>query len=175
MNDQTLIIEAEKLYSVLKQMNQQIVFAESCTAGLIAATLARLPGVSEYLCGSAVVYQIETKTNWLSVSRDSIQQQGVVSKVVAEEMAIGVLQNTPQATIAASITGHLGPNAPVNLDGIVCIGIARRTAEGADIDVTSTQQKLTTTNENNLRLSRQHEAAALVMNQLRTCIEEVIS
>ena len=172
MNDQNLLKEAKKLYSILKRTNLQVVFAESCTAGLISATLARLPGVSEYLCGSAVVYQIETKTNWLAVSPSSIQQQGVVSKIVAEEMAIGLLEKTPQAIIAASITGHLGPDAPANLDGIVCIGIAQRNAKKAKFDVTSTEHELAATGENKLRLHRQIEAAALVMTQLRICIEK---
>jgi nicotinamide mononucleotide (NMN) deamidase PncC len=41
-------------------------------------------------------------------------------------MARKVLARTPEADIAASVTGHLGPNAPPALDGLVFIGIAIR-------------------------------------------------
>ena len=75
----------------LKAQNIRVVFAESCTAGLIAATLARVPGISNHLCGSAVVYRNETKTAWLSVSADDLADEtiGPVSEPVAESMGSG--------------------------------------------------------------------------------------
>ena len=69
--------------------------AESCTGGLAAATLARIPRVSEALCGSAVVYQVETKAQWLQVSRDLLDHPGPVSREVASAMATEVLLIPP--------------------------------------------------------------------------------
>ena len=97
----------------------QIVLAESCTAGLISGTLGRVAGISEFLAGSAVVYQIETKARWLGVDHQLLIDPGPVSRIVAEQMAEGVLRMTPHASISMSITGHLGPNAPPELDGVV--------------------------------------------------------
>jgi nicotinamide-nucleotide amidase len=123
-------LDAEKaaceLSKILDQKQIKIVFAESCTAGLVSAFLAQVPGISQWHCGSAVVYQIETKENWLEVDPGILIDPGPVSEIVAIKMAEGVLIKTPQADISASITGHLGPNAPEDQDGLVYIGISCR-------------------------------------------------
>lgn len=115
-----------EIVRLLRQRNQRLVLAESCTAGLIAATFSRLPGVSDVLAGSAVVYQPETKSTWLNVGVRMLADAGVVSREVAEAMANGVLAVTPHAAVALSITGHLGPGAPPELDGIAWCSIAQR-------------------------------------------------
>ncbi|MCP4783133.1 MAG: CinA family protein [Fuerstiella sp.] len=117
---------ATELVRKLIKTGQKIVFAESCTAGLLAATMGRIPGVSSVLAGSAVVYQEATKHKWLNISEDLLRDPGPVSEIVSELMAQGVLADTPHATIAASVTGHLGPDAPQNLDGIAWSTVAVR-------------------------------------------------
>ena len=112
-NQRQLNQQAKTLASVLKSRDLRIVFAESCTGGLVSAALTRVPGISDYHCGSAVVYRIDTKTRWLNVPSELLVKPGPVSNVVARHMAEGVLRHTPEADVAASITGHLGPNAPV--------------------------------------------------------------
>ena len=116
---------ATQLFLALERTGDVLVLAESCTAGLIAATLARIPGMSRRLAGSFVVYQIDSKVAWLGMSADTIQAHDVVSPEVAASMAIQALSRTPHATIAMSITGHLGPAAPTVLDGVAWLGIAR--------------------------------------------------
>jgi PncC family amidohydrolase len=116
---------ATQLFQTLEQSGDVLVLAESCTAGLIAATLARVPGMSRVLAGSFVVYQIDSKVAWLGISADAIHQHDVVSREVAEAMASKALERTPHATIAMSITGHLGPDAPATLDGVAWLAIAR--------------------------------------------------
>ena len=61
--------EAEQLVRQLEQAGRKLVLAESCTGGLIAAELAKVPGVSNWLCGSAVTYRIPVKIDWLNVNR----------------------------------------------------------------------------------------------------------
>lgn len=117
---------AQAVYAELENANAVVVFAESCTAGLIAATLARVPGMSRRLAGSLVVYQIDSKVAWLAIDPDVIRRCDVVSREVAEAMATCALANTPHATVALSITGHLGPDAPRSLDGIAWLAIAKR-------------------------------------------------
>ena len=124
-----------EIAALLRQTRRRIVFAESCTGGLVAASLARVPGISDFLCGSAVVYRLNTKMTWLGVSEASLNDPGPVSDVVAREMILGVLACTPEADCAASITGHLGPLAPDDQDGLVFIGVACRSSESAH-DVT---------------------------------------
>lgn len=116
---------ATQFFHAMEKTGDVLVLAESCTAGLIAATLARVSGMSRRLAGSFVVYQTASKTAWLGVSADTIQRHDVVSREVAESMATEALNRTPHATIAMSITGHLGPDAPANMDGVAWLAIAR--------------------------------------------------
>ncbi len=131
---------AADLQQLLKASGHRIAFAESCTAGLIAATLGRIPGISEWLAGSAVVYQVETKAAWLKVERDILKDPGPVSKVVSQQMATGVLGITEHATVAASVTGHLGPEAPPEQDGTAWSSIVLR--RGGEVFVDSRLMKL---------------------------------
>ena len=124
---------AQKLAETLQQRRRRIVFAESCTAGLVSATLARIPGISEWHCGSAVVYRLDTKHRWLGVSEAELLNPGPVSRCVAEAMARGVLERTPEADVSVAVTGHLGPQAPPDQDGLVFIaGATRRTSVDPD-------------------------------------------
>ena len=126
MNDPFNRPAAISLAESLERTGDRLVLAESCTAGLVAASLARIPGISQRLTGSAVVYQEVTKTQWLHISPETLQSDGVVSAAVAEQMAHGALNRTPHATLAASVTGHLGPDAPSDLDGVVWSAVAVR-------------------------------------------------
>ena len=117
---------AKQLFDALEKSGDVLVLAESCTAGLISATLARIPGMSRRLAGSFVVYQIDSKVAWLGIPSEMIQQHGVVSPEVAVSMATQALHLTPHATFAMSITGHLGPDAPQELDGVAWLGIAAK-------------------------------------------------
>ena len=102
--DDPLVVCIQEL---LKASNQQLVLAESCTAGLAAARLGGVPGISEHFCGSAVVYQEGTKRDWLDIPTSMLTQNGAVSEQVAEQMALGSLDQTNAATLAVSITVYL--------------------------------------------------------------------
>ncbi|MBI2478791.1 MAG: CinA family protein, partial [Planctomycetia bacterium] len=83
----------------------------------------------------------------------------------------GVLNKTPEADWSASVTGHLGPDAPRRLDGVVYIGVARRhqtKSAVASIQVTATRHVLAA----ETRVHRQREVAALVMRQLLAAIHQ---
>lgn len=117
---------ARRLAELLEARQLKIVFAESCTGGLVSASLTRIPGISEWLCGSAVVYQVETKAGWLGIPRAVLSDPGPVSRRVASQMAENVLAKTPQADVAVSVTGHLGPDAPQRQDGLLYVAVAVR-------------------------------------------------
>ncbi len=123
---QPLVPIAEEIAGILSRLRLKIVFAESCTGGLISATMARVPGASNFHCGSAVVYRLATKTQWLGIPASVLIDPGPVSEPVARLMGEGALDHTPEADLAASITGHLGPNAPAGQDGLIFVGIAIR-------------------------------------------------
>lgn len=160
---------ARELAAILREHNRRLVLAESCTAGLVAATLAEVPGISEFLCGSAVVYQVATKVEWLGIDPALIATHNVVSEKVAVEMARRVLAQTPHADIAGAITGHLGPNAdPPELDGIAWCAVTDRTG-----DVTTRMLNLPDTPQSgNLRIERQQAAATGLLSQLAEFVLE---
>lgn len=117
---------AATLVKQLAKRKAKIVFAESCTGGLASGELTKIPGVSAHHCGGMVVYREETKQQYLGISAKLLKEKGAVSAEVAQSMALNVLQKTPEATIAAAVTGHLGPNAPEELDGVVYLASALR-------------------------------------------------
>jgi nicotinamide-nucleotide amidase len=169
-----LIQAAERLARLLQQQRLKVVFAESCTAGLVSATLSRPPGISEYLCGSAVVYREATKTAWLEVSAADLANPEItaVSPEVGQAMAIGVLRKTPEASVSASITGYLGPDSAPEMDGVAFVGVAVRAADGTvhlqlvhKIDLTAESD----------RSGRQNLAAAQVLELTAEVIEAGLS
>lgn len=161
---------AASVADALRQGEHRIVFAESCTAGLLSASLARIPGVSAVLAGSAVTYQIATKTQWLNVSAATIDTHDVVSEQVSREMACGALELTPHATISASITGHLGPDAPASLDGTAFCTVSVRTPAG--LSTHSRRLQLVTLKTDGLtqRRARQIDAVSHVLRFVRDCL-----
>lgn len=125
----SLLSAARCLAKQLSQTNHKLVFAESCTAGLVSQSLSRIAGISAWHCGGMVTYRNATKAAWLGIDPGTLIKPGPVSAIVARLMAEGVLEKTLEATLAASVTGHLGPNAPAKLDGVVYIAVAKRDAE----------------------------------------------
>lgn len=117
---------AEALLTELQRACETLVLAESCTGGLAAATLVGVPGASQMLAGSLVVYQEASKTAWLGVPRDMLSQHTAVSRPVAEAMVAGTLGRTPHATIAGAITGHLDSAAGNDRGGTLFVAVGRR-------------------------------------------------
>lgn len=117
---------AAKLAEMLANRSLKIVFAESCTGGRVCGALTAVAGISQHLCGSFAVYRNESKAAWLGLPLDRLNDEGAVSAWVAKDLATAALQRTDEADIAVSVTGHLGPNAPAELDGVVFIGVAVR-------------------------------------------------
>lgn len=119
---------ARRVARLLQAAGRKVVFAESCTGGLVSGALTRIAGISNYHCGGVVVYRNETKQAYLGIPAAVLIDPGPVSREVAELMALRVLEMTPEADISASVTGHLGPNAPARLDGLVFIAVAQRSS-----------------------------------------------
>ena len=161
---------AEEVATALRNAGHRIVFAESCTAGLLAASVARIPGVSTVLAGSAVTYQVPTKTAWLNVSADTIKNHDVVSECVSQEMAQGALALTPHATISASITGHLGPDAPASLDGTAFTTVCLRSSTGFSSQSAKLQLITRPTDGLSQRRARQIDAVGRVLRFVLECL-----
>ena len=115
--------EVVGMYLVMRQ--KTLAVAESCTGGLLAERLTRMPGSSSYFLGGAVCYSNEMKTRWAGVPAELIGTRGAVSKPVAQALAEGIRARTG-ASLGVGITGIAGPSGgsddkPV---GLVYIALA---------------------------------------------------
>ncbi len=82
--------------------------AESCTGGLIAHTLTNVIGSSKFFLAGLCVYSPEVKVSVLGVPQELIEQHGVVSAAVAEEMARRV-RLLCGSSAGLATTGYAGP------------------------------------------------------------------
>jgi PncC family amidohydrolase len=94
---------------LLRGAGATIATAESLTGGSLSSRLARVPGASDYLLGSAVVYREQSKRDLLGVSSQTLDGPGVVSRECAAEMAAGA-RKLFGADVALSTTGVAGPD-----------------------------------------------------------------
>ena len=110
---------------LLRERGLTLSAAESCTGGNIAHEITLVPGSSAYYKGSVVSYANEVKESLLGVSPRTIEQYGVVSRQVVEEMARGVqrLLHTDCAIATSGIAGPDGatPGKPV---GTLALAVA---------------------------------------------------
>jgi nicotinamide-nucleotide amidase len=122
-----LLNEAESLLAAARASGIMLATAESCTGGLIAATLTAIAGSSDVVDRGFVTYSNEAKADMLGVPMGLINAVGAVSEPVARLMAQGALSRS-RAHIAISVTGVAGPGGgsadkPV---GTVYFGVAQR-------------------------------------------------
>lgn len=96
--------EIEKVARYMREHKLLLVTAESCTSGLIAATLADIPGAGALLDCAFVTYSVQAKQRCLGVSELTILRHNLTSEEVAREMALGAL-NRSRANVAISNTG----------------------------------------------------------------------
>ena len=98
------------LGNLLKQRQQTISTAESCTGGRLAAMLNAQSGSSAFYMGSVVAYANEIKEQVLGVQHDTLLKYGAVSEQTVLEMANGVrkLLNTDYAIATSGIAGPTG-------------------------------------------------------------------
>jgi nicotinamide-nucleotide amidase len=106
--------------------------AESCTGGLVAAGLVRVPGVSASLLESVVAYSNDSKVRRLGVDPGLIERHGAVSAEVARAMAEGV-RKASGADIAASVTGIAGPGGGSDQKPVGLAYVASSSRLGTDV------------------------------------------
>ena len=99
-----------------------IATAESCTGGLVASLLVRVPGISAVFSRGFVTYSDAAKVAELDVAPELLERFGAVSTEVAEAMAAGAAR-VSGARLGVGVTGVAGPSGgsakkPV---GLVCL------------------------------------------------------
>ena len=115
----------QKLSVLALKLNSKIVSAESCTAGLLSASLTEIPGSSAFFEQGYITYSNNSKTSVLGVENKTLKKYGAVSEQVAKQMAKGALKRS-NSTIAISITGIAGPGgSDCKPEGLVCFAVTK--------------------------------------------------
>lgn len=127
MFDHELREAAERVLLSCRKRGLTVTTVESCTGGLVAATLTAIAGSSDVVDRAWVTYSNEAKSEMVGVPRETIEAHGAVSEPVARAMAAGALAHCA-ADLSVSITGVAGPGGgtadkPV---GLVHLAAARR-------------------------------------------------
>ena len=108
-NMSSLNIDLELLESISDIMCQKkltVSVAESCTGGFVSSFFTYCSGASSFFNGATINYSNASKINLLGIDASIIDNYGVVSKNVAEQMAqnVRLLHNTDYGL---STTGYV--------------------------------------------------------------------
>lgn len=103
----------DKLVELLIKNNYSISSVESFTAGMFSSMLGDVSGVSKCLKGSLVTYQTNIKQDVLNIDKSLIDNYGVISQEISNQMAIQG-KEIFNSDICVSFTGNAGPYAMEN-------------------------------------------------------------
>ncbi|HAM11627.1 MAG TPA: competence/damage-inducible protein A [Bacteroidales bacterium] len=94
---------------LLREKNQTLCSAESCTGGEIAHLITAIPGCSDYYKGSVIAYANTIKTRILNVPDYILQEHGAVSEEVVNLMA-NEARKLLDADYCIATSGIAGPD-----------------------------------------------------------------
>ena len=115
---------------LLRARGWWVAFAESCTGGLATSRMTDIPGSSEYVERSVVVYSNRAKIELLDVPEQLIAEHGAVSEPVALAMAAGIRKRAG-VNVGVGITGIAGPGGGSEQKPVGTVCIARCDGEAA--------------------------------------------
>ena len=112
---------------LLRERNQTLALAESCTGGYISSLFTSLPGASEIFKGAIVPYTNLSKHELLQVETSFFTTVGSVSKEVVEQLAQNVIKKFG-SDYSISISGIAGPSGgtPEKPVGTVWVAVANK-------------------------------------------------
>ena len=117
---------SQKIIRLLEKKRLKISFAESCTGGLLSATITQINGSSKVFTIGFVTYSNQSKIKTLKISKKTIRKHGSVSYESCLAM-VKNLSKISKTNISISVTGIAGPKGgskkkPI---GLVFIGIKK--------------------------------------------------
>jgi nicotinamide-nucleotide amidase len=124
--------KARALIEAARARGWKIATAESCTGGLVSATITDIAGSSDVFDRGFVTYSYPAKVAMLGVPQLLLTDHGAVSEPVARAMAEGALAAS-DAEVAVAVTGVAGPGASeAKPEGLVWFATATATGTRAE-------------------------------------------
>ena len=127
-----LVALAERLQGICLGRGVTVALAESCTGGLVAATVTSVPGSSGYFLGGVVSYSNDAKEAFLDVPAAALAAHGAVSAQVAKAMALGARARFA-STLAVGVTGIAGPDGGSDEKPVGLTYVALAKGDAADV------------------------------------------
>ena len=114
----------QKILAILKKKKFKISFAESCTGGLLSASITSVSGSSKIFSMGLITYSNQSKITLLKIPKNIIQKYGAVSVQCCLTM-LNNLSKISKSKVCISITGIAGPQGGTRRKpvGLVYIGI----------------------------------------------------
>ncbi len=142
---------------LLMKHKLNVAVAESCTAGIISAKLANIPGSSYYFVEGLAVYSNDSKIKRLAVSPDILEKYGAVSRETTESLLDG-LKKSSNSYCQIAVTGIAGPSGASSQKpvGTLFIGVQ-----------TPLSKKISSHTLNGSRNEIRERAAMLALDALR--------
>lgn len=123
-----------EIIKTLKERNETISFAESCTGGRIASEFTAISGASSVFNGSVVSYSNNIKNKWLEVKEETLVSYGAVSKECVKEMLNGVLKMA-NSDCAIAVSGIAGPTGGTEEKPVGTVYLGIKTKEKIVIEL----------------------------------------
>ena len=105
----TLDIVTQRVVKYMKDKGLTLSTAESCTGGLVSASVTSVSGASAVYKGGVCSYSEEIKMSVLGVSEQTLERYSVYSEQTASQMSEGVMR-LMKTDAAIGITGIAGPD-----------------------------------------------------------------
>ena len=147
---------------MLRERNETVGTAESCTGGYLSHVITSIAGSSDYYLGSVIPYAYEVKTALLDISDEMLKQYGAVSEEVVTAMAERAKEKLG-VTWALATSGIAGPGGATETKPVGTIWIACSGPKG-------TNSRLLRLNRDRISNIEYASIAALVM--LRKMMQE---
>lgn len=113
----------------LLERGETLAAAESCTGGLIAASVVEVPGCSDCFIEGCVTYANDAKMHRLGVTEATLAAHGAVSPECAREMAEG-MRLSARTDYALASTGIAGPGGGTAEKPVGLVYVALASKEG---------------------------------------------
>lgn len=116
-------VKANEVLEACRKAGFMVATAESCTGGMIIASLTDIAGSSDVVDRGFITYSNAAKTAMIGVPFALINDKGAVSKEVALAMAQGALQQS-KASVSVAVTGVAGPGGGSDAKPVGLVHIA---------------------------------------------------
>ena len=104
------MVDTSEINKLFRERGLTLGSVESFTGGMFAKEITAVSGASKFYKGGLVTYATEEKARLLGISKDDIEEYGVVSQQIAYQMAENG-RDLLDVDVCVSFTGNAGPEA----------------------------------------------------------------